>query len=257
MLRPRSTRGCGSWTMRSISRWRGSRCRSAIFTTGEATTPRRGQLCFADVNWRPAWVQTIWSRRLSNTWAILPSTWATSKRRRRYRIGDLNGLGTCHNNIAEVHRSRGDPAAAIQAYLQAQDEWSATGNAVMVGVALTGLGAARIELGDSAQGRADLLDAERRFEAAGSTLYLAEMYRYLAISRLAEGDPQAAAQDVERSLEYALGAGARNQLATTQRVQAQIALAAGQIGRARELLEESRQTLRDIGDIAELARTEA
>jgi tetratricopeptide (TPR) repeat protein len=175
----------------------------------------------------------------------------------RERIGHLRGIGICFNNIAEVHRTRGDPAQAIPAYLRAIETWDAIGNASGVAVALVGLAAARTESGDVVQGRADLLDAEARFARLGSTIYLPDLYRYLASAELAAGDIDAAEQAATRSLEYARAGTARHQEAATLRVLAEIALARGEPDAARALLEISRETLTQLGDTLELARTEA
>ncbi|HTD77823.1 MAG TPA: tetratricopeptide repeat protein, partial [Chloroflexota bacterium] len=173
------------------------------------------------------------------------------------RMGHLLGIGRCYNNIAEVHRTRGEPTQAIPAYQQAIETWDSIGHALFVGLALVGLGAARIELGDVAQGRADLLDAEARFAAIGSTVYLPDLYRYLASAELAAGDLYAADQAAARSLDYARAGTARHQEAATLRVLAEIALARGERDSAAALLHISRETLQKVGDVQELARTEA
>ena len=68
---------------------------------------------------------------------------------------------------------------------------------------------------------------------------------------------RAATEHADRSLAYAREANARAQAAATERVLGQIALARGDREKARRHLEESRAVLRDVGDAAELARTEA
>ncbi|HEY3061223.1 MAG TPA: tetratricopeptide repeat protein [Chloroflexota bacterium] len=175
----------------------------------------------------------------------------------RERAGDLRGVVICHNNIAEVHRTLGDAEQAIPAYTRAFEMSQSFGSALLSGVALVGLGASRIELGDITQGRANLLDAEGRFAGLGSTLYLPDLYRYLAAAEVADGNLEAAQEAVVRSLSYAQAAGAHDQIAMTQRVEAQVAAARGDLVRARELLDASRRTLREVGDVGELARTEA
>ena len=124
-------------------------------------------------------------------------------------------------------------------------------------MALIGRGAAHVELGELAPGRADLLEAEARLAGAGSTLYLPDLYRELAGAELAAGNVQAADEAVARSLQYAQAAAAIDQIAMTQRTQAQVELARGNVGRAHELLTASLQALREIGDIGESARTES
>ena len=173
------------------------------------------------------------------------------------RMGHLLGIGRCYNNMAEVHRTRGEPAQAIPAYLQAIETWDSIGHALFVGLALVGLGAARIEIGDVAQGRADLLDAEARFAAIGSTVYLPDLCRCLASAELAAGDLEAADAAAARSLDYARAGTARHQEAATLRVMAEIALARGQGDIAAALLRVSHETLKKVGDVQELARTQA
>jgi tetratricopeptide (TPR) repeat protein len=175
----------------------------------------------------------------------------------RERMGHLGGIGTCYNNIAEVHRTRGELRLAIEGYQRAIETWAGIGNASGVAVALIGLGAARVEMGEVTQGRADLLDAKERFSELGSTFYLPDLYRYLASAELAVGDLEAAEQAAGKSLEYARAGEARHQEAATLRVLAEISLARGEAEAARALLEISRQTLRELGDMLELERTEA
>jgi tetratricopeptide (TPR) repeat protein len=175
----------------------------------------------------------------------------------RERMGNLWGIGTCYNNMAEVHRTRGELDLAIVGYQQAIDTFSGIGEAAGVATVMIGLGAARVEAGNVAQGRLELLDAARRFAALGSTFYLPDLYRYLASAELAAGDLDAAEGAAQRSLEYARTGTARNQEAATLRVMGEIALARGEPHAARALLLISRETLAALGDTPELARTEA
>ncbi len=175
----------------------------------------------------------------------------------RERMGNLWGIASTYNNIGEVHRTRGDLDLAIPAYQRAVEIWNAMGHPDGVALALTGLGAARVESGDSLGGRANLMEAERLFAALESTTYLPDLYRFLASAELGAGDYDAATRAAERSLEVARGAHARHQEAITERVLGEIALARGERGRARTVLESSRRTLAELGETAELARTEA
>jgi tetratricopeptide (TPR) repeat protein len=175
----------------------------------------------------------------------------------RQRTGHLMGVALCYNNIAEVHRTRGEPALAVPAYLQAIETWEGIGHALWVGMALVGLGAARVALGDIDQGGADLLEAEARFATLGSTIYLPELFRYLAEAGLAAGDIESAEVAANRSLDYARAGSARHQEAATLRVIAEINIARGETVAARALLEISHATLTKLGDVLELARTEA
>ena len=173
------------------------------------------------------------------------------------RIGDQRHIGVIHNNIGELQRSRGDYIAAIAAYRQAVATSTAVGYASGVANALTGLGMARVEAGQLEQGRADLLAAEARFAALGRSTHLPDIHRSLAAAELAAGNLDAAAQAADRSLEFARAGSAPHKEAMTQRVMGQIALARGQLSDARRLLEASRRTLAEVGEAAELARTEA
>ena len=173
------------------------------------------------------------------------------------RMGHMLGIGRCYNNIAEVHRTRGDATQAIPFYEKAVETFASTGHALFVGLGLVGLGAARTEVGNVSQGRADLLDAEARFNEIGSTIYLPDLYRYLASAELAAGNVEAAERAAARSLEYARTGAARHHEAATLRIMAEIALARGERDGARALLVVSRETLTKLGDTLELARTEA
>ena len=175
----------------------------------------------------------------------------------RKRMGNPWGVGTCLNNIGEMHRARGDAAKAVTAFEQAIATWPPIGYASGVAIALIGLGAARIEAGDLVAGRSDLRDAERRFDAIGSTTWHPDIYRYLASADLVAGDLVAASEHADRSLAYATEANARAQSAATKRVLGQIALARGDRELARAHLVESQRVLAEVGDAAELARTEA
>ncbi|HET9808697.1 MAG TPA: hypothetical protein VFQ66_03310, partial [Candidatus Limnocylindria bacterium] len=106
-------------------------------------------------------------------------------------------------------------------------------------------------------GRETLREAEARWTRLGSTTYLPDLYRFIASAELASGDLEAATRAAERSLDLARGATARHQEAMTNRVQGEIAAARGNRTTARELLERSRDALRDLDEPAELARTEA
>ncbi|HEY8807122.1 MAG TPA: adenylate/guanylate cyclase domain-containing protein [Candidatus Limnocylindria bacterium] len=175
----------------------------------------------------------------------------------RRLMGNPWGVGTCLNNIGEMHRARGDAALAAAAFEQAIATWTPIGYASGIAIALIGLGAARIELDDVDVGRAHLRDAEQRFDAVGSTTYHPDIYRYLAGADLARSDLDDAAANAERSLGYARDAHATAQLGATERVVGQIALARGDRAAAREHLELSKRTLSEAGDAAELGRTEA
>jgi class 3 adenylate cyclase/tetratricopeptide (TPR) repeat protein len=173
------------------------------------------------------------------------------------RIGDLRSIGVVRNNIGQVHRGRAEYDQAITAYEQAAQILSDIGYAAGAANALMGLGMARVEAGQLTQGRADLLEAEARFVALGRSMYLAEIHRSLAEAELAAGNMDAAAQAAQRSLDLARAANAPHEEAMTQRVLGQLALATGDRTEARRLLEASRHTLAEVGEAAELARTQA
>jgi len=134
--------------------------------------------------------------------------------------------------------------------------WESIGSSAEAAVALMNLGAARVEAGEVAQGRTDLLQAEERFKTLGRTSYLPGLFRYLASAELATGDTDAAENAANRSLGLAKEAKASHQEAMAQRVLAEIALARQDRATARTLLETSRSTLTELGEIAELRRTE-
>jgi tetratricopeptide (TPR) repeat protein len=175
----------------------------------------------------------------------------------RERMGDPYGVGQMHNNIGEAQRLRGDLPAAIAAFQRAAAIWKDIGHASEVPLALINLGAAEIESGDPTAGRAQLLTAERLFAEVGSSLYLPDLYRFLASAELALNDLEAAERAAERSLSMARANTLRHQQGMAERVLGEIALARGDGSAARALLESSRATLRELGEAAELARTEA
>lgn len=175
----------------------------------------------------------------------------------RERMGDPYGVGQMHNNIGEAQRLRGDLPAAIDAFQRAAAIWKDIGHASEVPLALINLGAALIESGDPVAGRAELRTAERQFAEIGSTLYLPDLYRFLAYAELALDDLDAATQAAERSIAMARTDALRHQHGMAERVLGEIAAARGDDANARTLLESSRTTLLELGEAAELARTEA
>jgi class 3 adenylate cyclase/tetratricopeptide (TPR) repeat protein len=172
------------------------------------------------------------------------------------RIGDVWHIGVVYNNMGEAHRSRGDYSSAIDAFKKALDIYLGIQDAACVALALTGLGMARVDAGELEQGRADLIEAEAQFSTLGRSMYLPDIYRFLASADLALGDLESATRYAERSMDFAQAANTRHEQAMTQRVMGEIALARGEVDAARQLLEASRQTLAQVGEAAELARTE-
>ncbi|MBV9893330.1 MAG: tetratricopeptide repeat protein [Chloroflexi bacterium] len=173
------------------------------------------------------------------------------------RIGDVWHIGVDYNNIGEAHRSRGDYHNAIAAFERAHRLYIDIQDAACIALALTGLGMARVEAGDLEHGRDDLLEAEAQFSSLGRSMYLPDIYRFLASADLALGQLESASHYADKSIEFARAANARHQEAMTQRVLGEIALARGDAQSAQNLLEASRQTLADVGEAGELARTEA
>ncbi|MDQ3808972.1 MAG: AAA family ATPase [Chloroflexota bacterium] len=173
------------------------------------------------------------------------------------RIGNPWGVALCHNNMGEVERSRGRAAEAIASFERALAGFQALGAATEEAITLIGLGAARVEGGEVILGRVELQLAARRLEALGSAAYLPDVYRYLATGELLSGELVAAERAALRSLDFAHAGTAPHQEAATMRVMGEIALARGQASLARALLELSRQTLAELGDTLELARTQA
>jgi tetratricopeptide (TPR) repeat protein len=175
----------------------------------------------------------------------------------RERMGNPWGVATCHNNIGEVHRVRGDAEAAVLSFGRALEIWSSIGYASGVALALIGLGAAEVDAGRAAEGRGHLRDAERRFTGLGSTSYLPDVYRYLAMADLADGDLVTAWANAQRSLSLARAANGRQQAAIAQRVLGELSLARGDRDGAQAFLAESCRELSELGDVAELARSQA
>ncbi len=173
------------------------------------------------------------------------------------RIGHPQYVGRAHNNLGVLHRLNGNLAEAIQQLQKTIEIYAAIGHVAGVALALVELGAARADGGDLSGGRADLLEAEVRFERLGITAWLPELYQYLAQVELAAGDLDAAARAADQALEVSLAAQALQQQAMSKRVLGEVALARGDAAAARALLEESRLTLAQLGEVAELARTEA
>jgi tetratricopeptide (TPR) repeat protein len=173
------------------------------------------------------------------------------------RIGDLWHQAVVRNNLGELHRLLNDLPRAVRSYEEALAISAQVGDAAGVALAYTGAGIARVEAGDIVRGKADLLEAESRFSALGRSMYMPHIYRYLATAELVGGNVEAAQQAAQRSAEFARAASARNEEAITQRVLGEIALARGAMDEARHLLEVSQRTLTDLGDAAELERTES
>lgn len=172
------------------------------------------------------------------------------------RIGDQWHLGMVHNNIGQLHRGRGQYSDAIAAYQRSIAISTEVGYSAGVANGLMGLGTSRLESGDFQRGREDLLEAQRRFAALGQSMYLPEIHRSLAVAELQAGNVGAAASEAERSLELARAGNAPRREAMAQRVLAQVAIARGQIANARALLEASHQIFSELGEAAELTRTE-
>jgi adenylate cyclase len=172
----------------------------------------------------------------------------------RERIGHRWHMSTSHNNIGEVFRSMGRPAEAIPEFERALETWDAVRGRAGAGLARMNLGMARVEAGDVPRGREDLRAALAQLEG---TKFLPSAHRDLASAELAAGDLAAATLHAERALAMARAAGARQVEAQAERVLAQIALARGDKTAARALLERSKRTLIELGEAADLARTDA
>ncbi len=173
------------------------------------------------------------------------------------RIGDPWGVAASHNNVGELYRSEGRPAEALPSYERALSTLDSIGAAAEAAVVLMNRGAARVESGDVEGGRQDLFEAQRRFSTLGRTTYLPGLYRYLASAELAAGRLDAAVAAVERSLELARASKARHFEGMALRVLGEILLAKGVPDEALAQLEESRRTLAELGETAEVVRTDA
>ncbi|HEX9495549.1 MAG TPA: adenylate/guanylate cyclase domain-containing protein [Candidatus Limnocylindria bacterium] len=175
----------------------------------------------------------------------------------RERIGHQRGIAASHNNIGEVYRTRGEPKLAIPEYERAIRVLEAIGAAADAAVVQMNLGSAKVESDDIVGGLEALLQAQASFAALGRFKFLPELHRVLASAALREGDLVVARQNAERSLELARADSARHEAAMTERVLGEIALASGRRAEAQTLLERSRETLAELGETAELGRTEA
>ncbi|HET8567544.1 MAG TPA: adenylate/guanylate cyclase domain-containing protein [Candidatus Limnocylindria bacterium] len=173
------------------------------------------------------------------------------------RTGDVWGLAIASNNTGEVLRTAGTPALAAPRYEEALAIFDRIGEAVYAAAVKMNLGASKVEAGRAADGRGDLLDAERRMQALGGTKFLPSVNRDLATAELAVGDLRAARERASRALDLAEKAGARQTVAQAQRILGEIALREGDAAAARGLLHASASTLRELGEVADLARTEA
>ncbi len=173
------------------------------------------------------------------------------------RMGNRWLVAGCHHNIGEVHSTRGDPKEAIASRQRALDILTAIGSKSETALALMDMGLDRVRIGQVTQGRADLLQAEALLTAVGSVRYHPSLYRNLAYAELAAGDLDAATRAAERSLEYARAGKMPQAEAMTQRALGEIAIARGDLAAARSLLEASRDRLAELGEAAELTRTEA
>ena len=175
----------------------------------------------------------------------------------RERAGHVWGLAVAENNLGEAYRTAGGPAASIAHYERSLALLERIGEPVYAAIALMNIGAARTEAGDAFAGREAIREAERRMLALGGTKSLPSVYRDLAAAELALGDLDAAAAAATRALDFARRAGARQTGAQVQRIQGELAVRRGDPGTARRLLDESAATLAELGEIAELRRTEA
>ena len=173
------------------------------------------------------------------------------------RMGNRWLAAGCYNNIGEVEKTRGDLDAAIASKQRALDMWTAVGAKSEAGAALMNIGFARVLSGQILEGRADLVEAESQLSAAGNKRYHAELWRGIAHAELGLSDLHAAESAAARSLDYAQAGKMRQEEAITQRTLGEIALARGDIAGARSLLETSRDRLAELGEVAELALTEA
>lgn len=175
----------------------------------------------------------------------------------RERVGHQRGIATSHNNIGEVYRTRGTPLLATPHYRRSIEILDSIGATADAGLVWMNLGSARIEAGDVEAGRNALGEAGRRLDAVGRTKFLPELNRALALAELKDGRLDAATEAAQRALRLAGDIHARHEEAMAQRVLAEIAIALGDGERARQLLDDSLATLRELGETTELARTEA
>jgi tetratricopeptide (TPR) repeat protein len=172
----------------------------------------------------------------------------------RERIGDPLGLGTTHNNLAQLHLARGDLGEAEAGYKAALDLWNSIGYASGVAIPRTGLGIAYVERGDYARAREHLTAALAEWEALGSRTYVSETQRYLA-QAFVYNDHERAMDWAERAIATAREMNAADQEGIALRVKGMVWLARGESGEAIEALERSQQLLAGTTERQELGRT--
>jgi class 3 adenylate cyclase/tetratricopeptide (TPR) repeat protein len=166
-------------------------------------------------------------------------------------------LGRTFHNIGEVLRSKGEHAAALDAFTRCLEVWEPTGyTPARIARTYLLMGATRLDAGDVVSARRDLTEAERRFGGCDSRPDLPDLHRWIALAALAESDLSEAEQRAHASIEAARALGVRHLEAMAERVLGEIALARGDVERARELLETSRAALAQVGEHDELRRAE-
>jgi tetratricopeptide (TPR) repeat protein len=175
----------------------------------------------------------------------------------RELMGDPWGIGTIHNNIAEVHRTRGEARDAIPSYERALEVWTRIGYASGIALALTGLGAAIAESGETERGLATLRDAEARWQTVGSKAYLPDLYQFIAAAELRRGDLAAAQDAAERSRALASSASSAHLVAVADLILGEILVRRGERARGLVLMRLSREALDQLAEVPETLRADA
>jgi tetratricopeptide (TPR) repeat protein len=171
----------------------------------------------------------------------------------RERIGDQLGITHSRNNLGEVHFLRGDLEQAERNFSAAVTVAEAIR---YVGLARVGLGATRVERGDSETGRRDLLTAVRELESASNQTYLADALRDLAQAFLPD-QLDAALEWAERAVSVARGLGSDEKIGAALTVLGRVRLARGDETGAIAVLEQALDILERVAERQEAARAMA
>jgi tetratricopeptide (TPR) repeat protein len=108
---------------------------------------------------------------------------------------DTRHLGPVCNSLGEIARASGRFSTAVSWYRRYLEEWRKTHGDEPNIVYLNNTGAALVELGETAEGRALLDRAIAEQRRSGYLAMLSETYHYRALSHLLEGKLSAATED--------------------------------------------------------------
>jgi len=198
-----------------------------------------------------AWA--AWMRALAGD---LPGAIRAGKEAERiaHMLGDNELLGYALQNLAFVHLTGQQPAAATDLARQAVELHRSAGNEFGVAAALHHLAYAHRELGDSPRGQKYAEEALRLCEAAGNKKIGMAVSVLLATFAWQEGDVTTAAKLAARTIAAAGSAGDQWNLARALQLLGWAAAAAGQPERAATLFGGAASLLRAGHDDSDLAR---